>query len=202
MPRLRTLAGAGCPFVISARIDAREPPSCGKDADSTGDLHECAAYHFRLADKSLNETYARAIARARADDADSAKFKREYPDSFTPEQTTESAVRAAQRAWIDFRDKQCDLIGLGEAGGTIAPIIIDDCFTRLTEERILGLRQWLGDAGGDPPPKPGRFRESGSSGSELPDSAGQVSPHSRRHVLWSEMEHPGVEDVAITSAWP
>lgn len=42
----------------------------------------------------------------------------------------------AQRAWIKFRDTQCDYEAGFEEGGTIQPLIHSNCLSRLTDERI------------------------------------------------------------------
>ena len=48
-------------------------------------------------------------------------------------------IREAERAWLTFRDKQCDVAGLPMEGGTKAGVLIDDCYLEQTARHALWL---------------------------------------------------------------
>ena len=49
----------------------------------------------------------------------------------------------AQRAWIDYRDGQCEAEGAQFAGGSIRPLITISCKTTLTRKRTEELLQMM-----------------------------------------------------------
>ena len=53
-------------------------------------------------------------------------------------------LRAAQRAWITFRDAACAAEGYQMHGGSAEPMVIYGCRARLTEARLADL-QYLGN---------------------------------------------------------
>jgi uncharacterized protein YecT (DUF1311 family) len=60
-------------------------------------------------------------------------------------------LAAAQRAWAAYREQEC-LFRTGggtEAGGTIAPELLNECARNVTRERIASLRAQLKCPGGD-----------------------------------------------------
>lgn len=52
-------------------------------------------------------------------------------------------LRAAERAWIGFRDAECAFRTTAEAGGSAAPLVAGGCHLELTASRIRDLRQAL-----------------------------------------------------------
>ena len=52
----------------------------------------------------------------------------------------EDALRQAQRDWIKFRDGACKAEGFLFRGGTMEPLIIATCLTRLTQRRTSDLQ--------------------------------------------------------------
>src|SRR5215212_8492849 len=104
------------------------------NAKSQGDMNMCAAAEFRRADAKLNSLWGKRIAEARVDDRS--------PDSgrTTSDQRSEEAIlRRAQRAWVQFRDAQCEGEGLAERGGSMEPMVVSLCLARVTDERIKQL---------------------------------------------------------------
>lgn len=86
-------------------------------------LTQCAAQDAAFWDGLLNNAYQQVIARSDAD--------------------TERNLREAQRAWITFRDLTCEMEMARYTGGTIAPMILQDCMARLTERRARDLETYL-----------------------------------------------------------
>ena len=102
---------AGAALLLSASALADE---CDKATTQT-ELSACAAEQYQAADKKLNQTYHAAIKRAAAPQRD--------------------LLKKAQQAWIALRDADCKLMGSGTEGGTIQPMIINQCLTEKTAER-------------------------------------------------------------------
>lgn len=94
------------------------------------DMNACAAADLARVDEDLNAAYADARAAMRLRDA-----------GLSADQTgAEIALRDAQRAWISFRDLACAAEGFVVRGGSIEPLVVLMCKTRLTEARIADLR--------------------------------------------------------------
>lgn len=112
--------------------------SCDPDGDQAS-LNQCAGEAFQTADDALNAVYSEVAARlSEASDA------------------REALVRA-QRAWIALRDAECEFAASAVAGGSIYPMIVTGCRTRLTEARTAELAAYLDCEEGDlscpvPPP--------------------------------------------------
>ena len=98
------------------------------------ELTICAYQEFERADRDLNHLWARLIAKARSCDR-SADCGRTASDQRSEEQI----LRKGQRAWVQFRDAQCEYEGLDERGGSMEPMTVNLCLARLTHERIKQL---------------------------------------------------------------
>ena len=55
----------------------------------------------------------------------------------------DGALRAAQRAWIGYRDGQCTLVGFEARGGTMEPMLVSGCKATLTRARTKELRDFI-----------------------------------------------------------
>lgn len=107
------VAGAGGAFALEC--DA---------AQTQLDMTQCAYEDFMAADAELNATYGRSMDRATAWGGDAAV-----------------ALRAAQRAWVPFRDAACYAEGTLFEGGSIQPMIVQSCKADLTRRRTQDLRR-------------------------------------------------------------
>ncbi|NKJ03646.1 uncharacterized protein YecT (DUF1311 family) [Rhizobium sp. SG741] len=113
-----------------AQSDADQPKIDCKNAQTQTDMNTCAALDFQRADKALNEQYKKTRTAMVAIDADlDADIK-----------GAEKALVKAQRAWIDFRDSQCEAEGFEARGGTMEPLLISGCKTTLTQQRTKELK--------------------------------------------------------------
>jgi uncharacterized protein YecT (DUF1311 family) len=109
----------------AADIDCDNP---GGQLENT----ECVAREFQREDAELNRRRPEWLQRARAADRDFAG-RREGPGY-------EQVLRDAQRAWIAFRDANCRYDAYSQArGGTLEPLIYENCRLRMTRERIRVL---------------------------------------------------------------
>lgn len=91
--------------------------ACGQAA-TQADLNRCAAGDYRKADDALNAQWRRTLTMAGQD---------------------AGAWRAAQRAWIGFRDAECAAESAGSVGGSMHGMDIAACKARLTRERTRQL---------------------------------------------------------------
>lgn len=98
-------------------------------ASTQSDLNQCTAAQYQAADKKLNETYQQAQKRAPA-------AQREM-------------LKKAQVAWIASRDADCELIGSGTEGGSVQPMVHNQCMTDKTAEREAFLASLLQCEEGD-----------------------------------------------------
>ena len=96
-----------------------QSPNCAK-ATTQADLDTCSGTAFAAADKTLNAAYRSLIA------------------TLTP--GGQQRLRDAQRAWVAFRDRECDFRSNGADGGSAAPMVAADCRTTLTQARTKDLK--------------------------------------------------------------
>ncbi|WP_039032306.1 lysozyme inhibitor LprI family protein [Leclercia adecarboxylata] len=102
---------AGAALLLSTGAQADE---CANASTQT-EMNTCTAQQYQAADKTLNQTYQTAIKRAEAP-------QREL-------------LKKAQQAWIALRDADCAFIGSGTEGGSIQPMIVNQCLADKTNER-------------------------------------------------------------------
>lgn len=133
------------PFILGLTAIVLVPMARADDCNNAPDqtsMNRCMAQAYERADGELNRLYQQIIGRLKGD-ADMAK--------------TRAALVATQRAWIAFRDLECDFVGTGTTGGTINSSIIASCRTDLTNKRIDDFKAYLkceeGDLSCPVPPK-------------------------------------------------
>jgi uncharacterized protein YecT (DUF1311 family) len=120
-------------FFLSILVAAQPPLDC-HNARTQTDMNQCAAISFTEADRELNEAWREVIAYVR-------RFDREFPPIEGDTRANgENRLRAAQRAWIVFRDEHCAVAGYEARGGTLEPLIYNGCRAGLTSERTEQLR--------------------------------------------------------------
>ena len=117
------IAGAALLLSTSALAD-----ECGNASTQT-EMNTCTAQQYQAADKILNQTYQTAIKRAAAPQRD--------------------LLKKAQQAWIALRDADCALIGSGTEGGSVQPMIVNQCLAEKTTEREAYLASLMQCEEGD-----------------------------------------------------
>jgi uncharacterized protein YecT (DUF1311 family) len=88
-------------------------------------MNICADQAFKVADKALNTSYQQVMQRLK-DNPDSAAL-----------------LVKAQRAWIAFRDTQCEFATSAAAQGSIYPMLVAQCRSELTQTRTKDLNALL-----------------------------------------------------------
>ncbi len=111
------------------------------DGSTTREVEQCLAADLARADGELNRYYAAATKR------------------LTEQQDTVSLakLRTAERAWIAYRDAECDAVYESWGQGTIRGAMTLGCRIDLTKARSAAIwRNWLTYADSTPPvlPKP------------------------------------------------
>jgi len=112
--------------VASALVLTPLPPAA---AQTQMELNEKAGKDFAKADKKLNEIYRELMAKISSQG--------------------QALLKDVEKTWIQFRDQDCAFETLGTAEGSIHPLVLLNCKTRLTEQRIKDLDAQLNCEEGD-----------------------------------------------------
>lgn len=107
--------------MVHAKLD------CEK-AIATPDVNACARMDFNAIEKKLNDTYRQVLKSLNKPDERGmsyAKIRKDLVD--------------AQKAWVVFRQKDCDAVFTFHAGGTIRTVMYLGCMQRHAENRIKDL---------------------------------------------------------------
>ncbi|WP_137930841.1 lysozyme inhibitor LprI family protein [Mesorhizobium comanense] len=106
-------------LALLAGTSILQAQECDRSDDSQQMMNICANEDYQAADASLNKAYQDLIG---SEDANGKKL-----------------LQAAQRAWISFRDADCAHTTAASAGGSIHPMVVSQCLTKLTNDRIKQL---------------------------------------------------------------
>lgn len=121
-----------------AAIEARRKACEATDPSGSG-LTDCAYAAKSQADKLLARLYKSIVAArsaAQPGDPDAAANKEEL-----------KRLLASQKAWVAYRQAECDLQGVGMLGGSREGLIIGGCLYSLTAQRVKDLDGLLGGDG-------------------------------------------------------
>ncbi|WP_119256835.1 lysozyme inhibitor LprI family protein [Shinella zoogloeoides] len=116
-----------------AMAQAEEPEVDCDNAMTQADMNICARRDYEEADKALNVAYRKAMAAAQTMDADARGMGEQYVGAV-------NALKNAQRAWIGYRDGQCELAGFEARGGSMEPLLVSGCLADLTRKRTEELK--------------------------------------------------------------
>lgn len=101
------------------------------DAQDNASLKQCVHDAYASSDAELNKQFSQ-IKNRLEDNADAAK-----------------QLVSAQRAWIAYRDAECDFASSGVEGGSIHSVIATQCRDSLTQKRIVDFNGYLSCEEGD-----------------------------------------------------
>lgn len=110
---------------LSAAADAaqrRKAKDPCDDAQSQAEMNMCAAAKFKAADAELNRVYNRLVSKLGEDS------------------TQRERLKAAETAWLKYRDDNCEYESSFYEGGSIRPLIHSSCLERMTKARTAELR--------------------------------------------------------------
>jgi uncharacterized protein YecT (DUF1311 family) len=105
-----------CTPVLAASPSAPPREDCGAQQNQT-EMNACFGRDVQRADDRLNAAYTKRLDAMR-DDPDGIKL-----------------LRAAERAWVDFREKNCAFQAHGEEGGSVYATMVATCRIAMTEAR-------------------------------------------------------------------
>jgi uncharacterized protein YecT (DUF1311 family) len=95
------------------------------------ELNYCAEKDFDAADAALNTQWKQT-----------RKVVADYDKQLEANQRgAEKALLKAQRAWIDYRDGQCEAEGFAARGGTMEPMLVMSCKAEVSKVRADELKQ-------------------------------------------------------------
>ncbi len=95
------------------------------------DMNACAAMDAHRADDAINRQWTITYSTMKRRDA--ADTSRGGGPGYA------AALLASQRAWLQFRDRQCVVEGLEYAGGSMQPMVIETCRATMTRQRTKAL---------------------------------------------------------------
>lgn len=93
------------------------------DPQNQAEMNQCAGDEYAAADERLNDAYKQLVQRI--------------------DEVFEPKLRQAQRAWVTFRDAECEFESMGWEGGSGRPMVQAACLTRVTTERTKLLNEFL-----------------------------------------------------------
>lgn len=131
---MRVLPVLGFLLVLATPALAEDEPGVDcANAMAQPDLNDCAYREYESADAELNAVYRQAMTAAQNVDKEL-----EGADIGAVE-----ALKTAQRAWIGYRDGQCELAGFQARGGQAEPMLVSGCLAQLTQKRTAELNEFL-----------------------------------------------------------
>ncbi|MEI1246904.1 lysozyme inhibitor LprI family protein [Rhizobium aouanii] len=120
----------GAAMLLTAGAASAEDIDCNSPKTQS-DMTACEAMRHEAADKTLNVQYKKTRAVLAAIDKDlDGDLK-----------GAEQALVKAQRAWIDYRDAECDTFGFQARGGTMEPMLVAGCLANITDKRTQELKE-------------------------------------------------------------
>ena len=127
------------PLALAVALGCLASPALAQDWDcsKTDDLPQlglnwCAAQDYARADAALNAAWKKVRAYVKSVD-------KANPEYFPEQAVADENLLKAQRAWIDYRDGQCEAEGAQFAGGSIRPLITLSCKATMTRKRTEEL---------------------------------------------------------------
>lgn len=88
----------------------------------------CVAQQSEIADAQLNAEYQKALKRTEEEE-------RALREAWANTELV-NLFRAAQRAWLTFRDAECQFIGISSTPSPWQGVQVEECKLRMTIERI------------------------------------------------------------------
>ncbi|VWB76334.1 hypothetical protein BPS26883_03638 [Burkholderia pseudomultivorans] len=125
---MRVLTGLLCALVLAANAHAQA--NCANASDQAS-MTACAERAYRQSDAVLNRTYQAVTARLR------------------DTRPLDEKLVAAQRAWIAYRDAECQFSSANAEGGSGYQMVVSTCLDDLTKERTETLKAYLSCEDGD-----------------------------------------------------
>jgi uncharacterized protein YecT (DUF1311 family) len=104
-----------------------------ENAMTQSDMNFCANKDYEAADAELNTVYKTTMTAMQKTDKELGEIDPNYVGAV-------EALKKAQRAWIGYRDGQCELAGFEARGGSMEPMLVSGCLADLTKKRTAELK--------------------------------------------------------------
>lgn len=104
---------------------------------STGEVNDCLVKELEKADTILNQIYHKLLSQRKKEDQEFNKAG--LPGGAASHSA--DALISAQKAWIKYRDANCNFYYALSYSGTGAPIEYGFCMVKMTKERTVELKK-------------------------------------------------------------
>jgi uncharacterized protein YecT (DUF1311 family) len=128
------LAAPVCLALSSGAIAASPKANCA-DPQSNLEMKMCASENLTKADAELNQAFERALEAAKGQ---YESVRRDPGFESMPNMPDE--LRKVERAWMAFRDANCDYQNLVYYGGSMASLAVIGCRLDMTKARTKELK--------------------------------------------------------------
>jgi uncharacterized protein YecT (DUF1311 family) len=129
--RLWYLAAVLVAFFAADDLAQAEQANACADAANTVEIRECLDKAYTKADAELNDVWKQVMAQVSAADYLPAKERKSWQDE----------LLESQRAWIKFKEHDCDAVGFEWYGGSGAGGAILNCLLEHTQARTADLKE-------------------------------------------------------------
>jgi uncharacterized protein YecT (DUF1311 family) len=119
---------------IGTSQSTKEVDPCG-NAKSTLEMRKCFSVQYTKSNNELNQTYSLIMKKL----DEKAKNKSNTQDIIS----LRGKIIDAQRAWINFRDKSCEVDRFLYRNGSFEPIAVLTCLYGNTTQRVTDLKGLL-----------------------------------------------------------
>jgi len=139
LPALALALFAQVVFAQTNRAAGNDIERACDGAQSQVELNQCSGEQYHKADQRLNTVYNNVLRFMQKDlaeaqqenNADDIKFSRLAIEK----------LKAAEKAWIQYRDLHCDAARHEVGGGSMRPMVLGFCMATTTEDRIDELKR-------------------------------------------------------------
>ncbi|WP_203142215.1 lysozyme inhibitor LprI family protein [Marinobacter mangrovi] len=121
-------AAAFLAILIPTGLSAQEQDPCKVTNGGAMAGAMCVSKKIEVADRELNRTYQAALKRIRAEEA--------FEQAHVSGVEYEEPFRAAQRAWLKFKDAECEFRGGITTSSPWQTVQIEQCKLEMILERI------------------------------------------------------------------
>ena len=121
-PLFLSLAAAFA-FVVSYPAIAGDRASSCSGLTTQTEITLCVIQQQKEADAALGKSYSDLMA------------------TLSPKEKT--ALRAAERAWVTFKEAMCEFVGLSRDGGSMQGMTVSMCLADMADEQTLKLNWQL-----------------------------------------------------------
>ena len=124
-------------LAIAWQASSAQSP-CDEKPISQLQMDQCADYEYKEADAHLNKVYSKAMQYMTSDLTQARSKGNEEQMKY--EETAIASLKEAERAWLSYRDIQCNAAAQQYQGGSMAPMIYSQCLTQITEHRTAEIK--------------------------------------------------------------